>query len=250
MSVKLVTASNLWIVAGAIRHSHYTLDGTDSFVPAKSYKREATCKQCGTCLNVGEDELYCSACDKYYNKEQHIGFADFNLIRKVGFHLNHSSVLEQTMITFDVEMSTKALLEESRHRIGLSQTVTSSRYALDKIEIKFEPSPRVKVQQGLETIKQIVTECLEAGEPLDEVAMLLPQAFIYELRLSMNLRSLAHFLDLRLAKAAHRTIRKVAVEMVEALPEDYKELLFDYKKGTIYKKYTAEYNKPFRKGKV
>lgn len=162
--------------------------------------------------------------------------------------MNHSSVLEHSLLVFDVKMSTKALLEESRHRIGLSQTVTSSRYALDKIYIEFEESPSPRVQESLNKIKEIVVSCLNAGEPLDEVAMLLPQAFIYELRLTFNLRSLLHFLDLRLAKSAHRTIRKIAVELLDTLPLAYRELVLENE--SIKKKYFANYNNEFRKENI
>ncbi len=195
--VRLLHISPLWLIANGIRYSHATWDKSDS---------------------VAIDNI---------NKE--IGEKDFELIKRVGFNLKHESVLEMSQIVFDVRMSQKALLEESRHRIGVSQVVTSSRYALKKIEIEMELTGDEEIDKDLELIKQIVIKRLKQGKSLDKVSKLLPQAFIYTLQIQFNLRSLLHFLRLRLDKAAHRDIRIIALKMVEALPGEWVELILEDK---------------------
>jgi len=221
-SAKLVFATPLWVVARGIRYSHYNLDKSDSLAINPD---NALCPACHEKLVYGA----CALCLKNYHPETHIGPKDFDLIKRVGFKMKHESVLEFAQLVFDVEMSTKALLEESRHRIGVSQTVTSTRYALKKIDRKFEPTGDKDIDKKLEIIMDMVNEELEKGKPLDKVAMLLPQAYIYTLQLQFNLRSFLHFLKLRLTKEAHKTIRDVAVAMVKELPANYKELIFEDK---------------------
>jgi len=176
-----------------------------------------------------------------------ISESDLKLIERVGFHMNHESVLEHSLLIFDIKMSTKALLEESRHRIGVSQTVTSSRYALRKINVLFEENKNPIVNKILLKEKELITEALNTYDkkelPDEDLAMALPQAFIYEAQLSFNLRSLKHFLDLRLDKSAHETIRKIAVNIMQELEDKYPNyfrLLMNDNK--IKKSYEASYN--------
>lgn len=132
------------------------------------------------------------------------------------------------------------------NRLGVSQCVTSSRYALRKIDIKWEKTGSLPVDTVIEETILGINRILKMYPeiPLDQVAMALPQAFMYDLQLSFNFRSLLHFLDLRLAGAAHETIRKVAVQMLEELPKDYRELaLYDKK---IYDKFYGKWNDHLR----
>ena len=190
--VKLVYTSPLVLIYNAINYSH-----------GNQHKNKSITEP------VGKDEL--------------------NLIKKVGFHLNHSSVLEHSLIVYDVELSTKALLELSRHRIGVSMTVSSSRYALDKIGINIEPVGDSQIDFILEQFKEMIEIHLKGKKKkeFDKIAMLLPQAFMYKAQISFNLRSLKHFLELRTSKAAHYSIRQLANDMLLVLPNDYKYLLKD-----------------------
>jgi thymidylate synthase ThyX len=198
--VRLLHISPLWLIANGIRYSHATWDKSDS-VAVRVF-------------------------DRFDSK---LGKKDFELIKRVGFKLKHESVLEMSQIVFDVKMSQKALLEESRHRIGISKVATSSRLALKKIEIEMEPTGDEDIDEDLELIKQIIIKRLKQGKSLDKVSKLLPQAFIYTLQIQFNLRSLLHFLRLRLDKSAHRDIRIIAFKMVEALPGEWVELILEDK---------------------
>jgi thymidylate synthase ThyX len=142
----------------------------------------------------------------------------------------------ENIIVFDIKMSTKALIEESRHRNNVSQTVTSSRYALDVIDIEFEKTGDENIDDFLENYRQACIRLIDSyrnekgrisKKDMDNLAMILPQAFIYKMQLTFNLRSLLHFLELRLSKAAHWSIRNIAKEMFEVLPGDYKELILE-----------------------
>jgi len=151
---------------------------------------------------------------------------DLELIKRVGFKLKHESVLEHSLISYHLKLSQKALLEATRHRIGVSWTVTSSRYALRKIDVELEPTEDKEVNDKFKEIEEIIADLLLfKSKSLDNVSKLLPQAFLYIAQVTFNLRSLIHFLKLRLSKDAHRDIRIVAYKMIEELPKNYQELV-------------------------
>jgi len=190
-SVKLIHVSPLWLISNAIHYSHnnhYKSDSENIFL---------------------------------------LGNKDFNLIKRVGFHMNHSSVLEHSLIVFDIKLTQKALLEFTRHRIGVSYTVTSSRYSLDTIGIEFEQNDDMSVDLILNQLKEEIEDILfnKSKKHFDSIAELLPQAFIYKMQVSFNLRSLVHFLKLRINKSAHIDIRLIAKMIIDELPDDYKELV-------------------------
>ena len=255
MSVKLLYTTPLWLISNGIRQSHNTTNKADSYWLDGM---GTECPYCGS--NELEESISSYECntisickDCGANLQIHIGEKDYDLIKRVGFHMNHSSVLEHSLIVFEVKMTTKALLEESRHRIGVSQTVTSSRYALDIIDVEFEtiPDPRKEEfakKQQKDLLEFIDTFRNEKGriskKDMDELAMLLPQNFIYKLQLTFNFRSLVHFIKLRINKSAHYTIRKIAFEILKELPPEWQELvLLDEKINKNYKELLNEYNK-------
>jgi thymidylate synthase ThyX len=226
--VKLLYISPLVLISNSIRYSHATWDKRGSEFIFK-------CKYCGYCIDeskarVDEEtgKYYCRNCsmvEPYVIDDAYLDGKDFDLIKRVGFKLKHSSVLEFGSIIFNVKMSTKALLEESRHRIGISQTVTSSRYSLRKIELEYEPTGDEEIDKDMDMWMNIIKKRLEQNKSLDNVSKMLPQAFLYRLQLQFNLRSLLHFLRLRLAKDAHKDIRIIAYLMYQELTDDYKELI-------------------------
>jgi thymidylate synthase ThyX len=140
---KLLYISPLVLISNAIRYSHATWDKRDSEFVFK-------CKYCGYCIeelkapvDKKTGKYYCRNCsmvEPYVINDGYLDDNNFNLIKRVGFKLKHHSVLEHSMITYHLKLSQKALLEATRHRIGVSWTVTSSRYALKKINIELEPT--------------------------------------------------------------------------------------------------------------
>jgi len=207
--VKLIFTSPLWLISNGIRFSHDNHNQSDTI-----YFSE-------------ENKTVYSSCIK-------IGKKDFNLIKKIGFVHFHQSVLEHSLIVFDVHMTTKSLLEESRSRIGVSQTVTSSRYALDLIDIEREPTGDSKLDEFNEKYRLELIELIDSyrndkgrifKKDMDRLSLSLPQWFIYKMQLSFNLRSLVGFLKLRLGSEVHINIRQIAYMLFKELPDDYKELV-------------------------
>ena len=189
--VKLLFSSPLWLISNGIRYSHNNHDKSDS------------------------ENIFL------------LGEKDYDLIKRIGFHMNHSSTLEHSLIVYNIKLTQKALLEFSRHRVGLSMTVTSSRYALGSMGIEFEPTGDKYIDNLLDDTKQEL-ELLVKNAPkkdYDKLAELLPQSFLYKGQFTFNLRSLVHFLELRTNKSAHRDIRIIAYKMFESLPDDYKDLI-------------------------
>jgi len=198
-SVKLIYFSPLWLISNAIHYSHNNHNKSDSKVLYRDNGQRETI----------------------------LGSKDFNLIKKVAFHLNHSSVSEHSLIVFDIKLTQKALLEMTRSRIGVAYTVTSSRYALDSMGIEFEPNEDMSVDLILKQLKENIKDIMfnKSKKDFDTIAELLPQAFIYKMQVSFNLRSLVHFLQLRIHPSAHRDIRLIAKMIIDELPDDYKELI-------------------------
>lgn len=148
-------------------------------------------------------------------------------LQRVAIKNNHSSTIEFTDFMFEIEASTKVLLEMTRHRVGVSYAVKSSRYTLNKGEVVFEKSKDTLVNSMLDAILEIIQEALDNGLSNDDVALLLPQAYQYRWVAKFNARSLRHFLNLRTDKSAHYHIREVAAMMFEVLPEEVKFMFED-----------------------
>ena len=150
-------------------------------------------------------------------------------MQRVALQSKHESVLEFIGYTFDIEASTKVLLEMTRHRHA-SYAVQSSRYTLNKCDIIYESTGKEKLDKILELQKNTIIALIESGEySNDELSLLLPQAFQYKWTCQFNARSLRNFLKLRRAKGAHLHIRDVAEAMYKALPDSHKFLFEDTK---------------------
>ena len=234
-SVKLVSATPLYLISEGIRYSHANHDKSDT-------TEYGTCLKCDSMMKTYYTKGFCVSkcvgCGYTQASDTPIGSNDFDLIKRVGFKMKHESVLEFGTLIFDVNMTTKSLLEESRHRIGISKTVTSSRYALNKIDIIFEPTDDKDIDKDMEWWKERIIKRLKENKSLDKVSMMLPQAFIYSMQWQFNLRSLLHFLRLRTGKEAHINIRTIANMIIDSLPDDYKELvLLDEKIKKNYEKF-------------
>ena len=203
--VKLLFSSPLWLISNGIRYSHNNHNKSDS-----------------------EDIKLVNGMElEAFPNFGSIGEKDYDLIKRIGFHMNHSSTLEHSLIVYHLKLTTKALLEFSRHRIGLSMTVTSSRYSLGSMGIEFEPTGDVIIDTHLKDLKDKLDYLVEhaSKKQFDRLAELLPQAFLYKGQFTFNLRSLVHFLELRTNKSAHRDIIIIAYKMFESLPDDYKDLI-------------------------
>ena len=161
-------------------------------------------------------ECYNKGC--YYDTEKRD-----NRIKKVALKAKHSSVLEFTNFVFQIEASTKVLLEMTRHRMA-SYACKSSRYTLNKGEIVFEPTGNDAVDLELENWKNCIRQFILKGISNEITSLMLPQAYQYRWMVQFNARSLKNFLELRMASSAHYHIRDVANEMFDSIPDDMKYL--------------------------
>jgi len=143
-------------------------------------------------------------------------------IKRVALQHKHESVLEFTDYVFDIEASTKVLLEMTRHRMA-SYAAQSSRYTLNKVDLIFESTGNETLDMLLNVHKQKIIELIESKKYTnDQLSLLLPQAYQYKWTCKFNARSLKNFLGLRMSKSAHFHIREIANKMYELLPEEHK----------------------------
>lgn len=145
-----------------------------------------------------------------------------NRIQRVALKNKHSSVLEFVEYTFDIEASTKVLLEMTRHRMA-SYAAQSSRYTLNKVDLVFESTGSETLDMLLDIHRQKILELIESKEYTnDQLSLMLPQAYQYKWVAKFNARSLKNFFELRRSKSAHFHIREIANKMYSSLPEEHK----------------------------
>ena len=153
-----------------------------------------------------------------------LGEKDKSLIDRVGNKMKHSSTLEFLNYVWEVEMSTKTLLAFTRHRVGISMTMRSTRYTTQKNKGKHQVQDTEKTKLYLERIMDIVNEAIDNGLNNDEVSLLLPQGYVYKGQIQFNARSLQHFFKLRTKSDAHFQIRELALNLYDSLPDTHKYL--------------------------
>lgn len=149
-----------------------------------------------------------------------------NRIDKVALKHKHSSVLEFMSFTFDIEASTKVLLEMTRHRHA-SYACKSSRYTLNKGDIVFEPTGDSVIDSYLDYWKEIIKKLVLDGKSNELTSLMLPQAYQYKWTVQFNARSLKNFFELRRAAGAHFHIRDVANAMYDCIPLDTRYIFED-----------------------
>jgi len=147
-------------------------------------------------------------------------------IKNVALKNRHSSVLEFANFTFEIEASTKVLLEMTRHRMA-SYACKSSRYTLNKGEVVFESTGDADIDYALNGWKYVVKDFIERGKSNELTSLLLPQTYQYRWIVQFNARSLKNFIELRMANSAHFHIREVATEMYNCIPTKY-QYIFDW----------------------
>jgi len=210
---KLIYASPVYLMANGIRYSHDNHHLSDTILE-----------------------------EKYYQT----GEKDFNLIKRVGFKFKHESVLEHSLVVLEIEASRALLQELSRHRIGISPTVKSTRYTLTELKneepfivkkmsgeiIDYERVKKYVVLTKDEEVNESIVKALEntrqlvkSGKSNDIVKFSLPEAFKFKGQYSINLRALINLLKLRIHKDALWEFRELSKDIIDVLPKEYKELI-------------------------
>lgn len=184
-------------------------------------------------LNKPTLEFVDSGIGECYDKGAY-GLNDKGLERidRICNQLQHSSMLRFADYIFQVELSTSALLEWTRHQVGVEYAVKSTRYCLkkdgDTIQVEYSNNDAVNklLHKHIEEIKQLIKKNMNIGN--DDLKLLLPQGFIYRMQVKFNAQSLQHFIKLRSSKKAHYHIRELAVELFNKIQEEHKFLFTNY----------------------
>ena len=158
-----------------------------------------------------------------------LGEKDKALIKRVIEH-GHTSTLEHSLMTFDISGVSRALLQElSRHRIGTSPSVESTRYTLGKIVKGEEDIKNCLVSTGNEYIDKLNYEHMVKLKalintfdiPNDIAKYGIVEAYTFSEQITFNFRSFRHFLELRTSKKALWEIRDLANMMLTNVPDEY-----------------------------
>lgn len=170
-------------------------------------------------------------CHASQDKSDDLGAKDQSLLKRVILQSQHTSLLEFINYTFLVEnVCGSTLLQLTRHRhasydwhdMGLA--VQSSRHTLKRTGIDVTYSRNKWVNTVIFIEKMLVQLLIWLKIPNDDVKLALPQAYRYNLYMTINARSLSNLLSLRLAKSAHYDIQVLARLILDSVPEDHQFL--------------------------
>lgn len=177
-------------------------------------------------------------CWQSFDKSDHGGQKDKELIDRVGNKFKHASTLEHLYFTFYIQGVSRALLQElARHRIA-SLSVKSTRYTLKELKNLevFDEKDYVKASQFIvlthnemvdtASIKALnnLQSILKEGVSNDIAKYCLPESYKTELTWSINARSLQNFISLRSDKSALWEIRDLSKAIFKTLPQDIQYL--------------------------
>jgi len=135
----------------------------------------------------------------------------------------HLSTLEHASYTFAIDGVSRAMTHQLvRHRLA-SYNQQSQRYVTYADDPDFIVPPSVAADPAaLEVFESATTaifdayrELLDAGIPAEDARYLLPNAMETKIVVTMNIRELLHFFDLRCCKRAQWEIREVALRMLD-----------------------------------
>lgn len=141
--------------------------------------------------------------------------------------LGHESPMEHVCFTFAVDGISRACSHQLvRHRIGVSFSQKSQRYVKENQfeyvvppKIARNPELAAKFAQAMETAQAEYAELLAAGVPAEDARFVLPNAAATSLVVTMNVRSLWHFFELRCCNRAQWEIRALANAMLAEVKE-------------------------------
>lgn len=161
--------------------------------------------------------------------------------------LGHKSPMEHVSFTFGVEGVSRALLAQAtRHRVGASYCVRSQRYCVeDNFQYVIPPSIQrhekhyVRYKALMADIQNLYNKLVELGVPKEDARMILPNACETRMVVTMNVRELWHFFNLRCCNRAQWEIRELANKMLE-LCKEAAPLLFEHAGAVCVKGYCPE----------
>ncbi|MDO5358475.1 MAG: FAD-dependent thymidylate synthase [Slackia faecicanis] len=135
----------------------------------------------------------------------------------------HFSTLEHVSYTFAIDGVSRALTHQLvRHRLA-SFNQQSQRYVKFKdglatvkpATVVENEEASVLFDEAIEAAVSAYTKLLEAGIPAEDARYLLPNAAETKIVVTMNVRELLHFFELRCCNRAQWEIRELAQKMLE-----------------------------------
>lgn len=178
-----------------------------------------------------------------------LGPKDAALIKRI-IESGHDSTLEHVSFTFDINGFSRDVLQEfSRHRVGVSPSVKSTRYTIKELKDegtfflpfseKFGMLPNLfKAEKYIVLTSDVdIDTCscralenarlmVVAGKPNDKVKYCLPGAYKTSGQYTFNVRSLRHLLSLRTSSRALWEFQLLCKHLIKEIPEQYM-LLFE-----------------------
>lgn len=144
-----------------------------------------------------------------------------SFVRKL-VSLGHESPMEHVSFTFAIDGISRACSHQLvRHRIGVSFSQKSQRYVKEKQfdyvtppKIAAKPELSAEFEQAMADMQAVYEKLLAAGVPAEDARFVLPNAASTSLVVTMNVRSLWHFFELRCCTRAQWEIRALANAML------------------------------------
>lgn len=161
-----------------------------------------------------------------------------SFVRKL-VSLGHESPMEHVCFTFAIDGISRACSHQLvRHRIGVSFSQKSQRYVKEN-QFEYVVPPKIAVkpellaqfEKAMQNAQAEYAELLAAGVPAEDARFVLPNAAATSLVVTMNVRSLWHFFELRCCNRAQWEIRSLANAMLKEVKE-VAPLLFEHAGAT------------------
>ena len=144
----------------------------------------------------------------------------------------HESPLEHANFTFFIEGISRSVSHQLvRHRIA-SYSQRSQRYTTMRPEeftipesIKNNPHAQALFEQHLKDTFDLYNAYIEDGIPKEDAREILPNATQTSLVMTMNLRELRHFMELRMCMRAQSGIRELADKIYSIIKSEFPILI-------------------------
>lgn len=161
-----------------------------------------------------------------------------SFVRKL-VSLGHESPMEHVSFTFAIDGISRACSHQLvRHRIGASYSQKSQRYVKENQfdyvtppKIAARPELAAKFDRAMADMQSVYQELMQAGVPAEDARFVLPNAASTSFVLTMNVRSLWHFFELRCCTRAQWEIRALANAMLAEVKK-VAPLLFEHAGAT------------------
>lgn len=142
-------------------------------------------------------------------------------------NMEHYSILEHVSFHFKIITDRSTANQITRHRTGkyAQESQRYCNYSKDKFgnEIIFieQPNQTDKMNEYFKQCEDAYFNLVSDGFNPEEARCILPNATKTTLMMTMDLRNLRNFLNLRMSNHAQQPIREIATKIYEILKKDY-----------------------------